>query len=230
MTTRQRLKVAAAASLGAERRGLTCMSQVDDAVSAWERIVRWFTANTPAHADALNPPATEEQIARAESKMSVSLPAELRQLLMVNNGSTAKHRSLTGNAFYDARGGGDYSPFPSGYVFCDVELMCSLYTGNRAASISMQEPGSRYEYWKEGWIPVFRTKEVHAGLFLDMSVGQVPASLYEYEEESFPELAFRSLADYLSTVADALDGVRRFTVMGRQAPHLPTVREGLICW
>ncbi|MFE3263010.1 SMI1/KNR4 family protein [Streptomyces sp. NPDC059215] len=205
------------------------MSQVDDAVSAWERIVRWFTANAPAHADALNPPATDEQIAWAESKMGVSLPAELRQLLMVNNGSTAKHRSLTGNSF-DARGGGDYSPFPSDYVFCDVELMCSLYTGNRAASIAMQEPGSRYEYWKEGWIPVFRKKEVHAGLFLDVSVGQVSASLYEYEEESFPELAFRSLADYLSAVADALNGVCRFTVMGRQAPHLPTVREGLICW
>jgi cell wall assembly regulator SMI1 len=199
-------------------------------IEAWSRIARWLTQNTPAHADALNPPATAEQIARAESEMGVGLPAELRQLLMVNNGSTAKHRSLTGNAFYDARGGGDYSPFPSDYVFCDVELICSLYTGNRKASIAMQEPGSRYEYWKEGWIPVFRRKEVHCGLFLDVSRGQDPAPVYAYEEESFPEPAFSSLGDYLGTVADALEGIRPFTVMGRQAPHLPTVREGLISW
>lgn len=206
------------------------MSQAGQVVSAWERIVRWLTANTPAHADALNPPATEAQIAQAESKMGLRLPAELRQLLMLNNGSTAKHRSLSGNAFYDARGGGDYSPFPSDYAFCDVERICGLYTGNRKASIAMQEPGSRYEYWKEGWIPVFRHKEVHSGLFLDVSGGQDPAPVHAYDEESFPELAFPSLADYLGTVADALEGIHPFTVMGRQAPHLPTVREGLICW
>lgn len=206
------------------------MSQVEEVVSAWERLVRWLGENTPAHADALNPPATEADIARAESVMGVGLPAELRQLLKVNNGSTAKNRSLTGNAFYDARGGGDYSPFPSDFLFCDVELMCSLYTGNRKASLAMQEPGSRYEYWKEGWIPVFRKKEVHCGLFLDVSGGQDPAPLNAYEEESFPEPAFPSLADYLNTVADALEGVRPFTVMGRQAPHLPTVREGLVRW
>ncbi|MFE1855399.1 SMI1/KNR4 family protein [Streptomyces sp. NPDC059489] len=199
---------------------------------AWSRITRWLNENTPAHADALNEPATEEQIAQAESKMGVHLPLELQQLLMLNNGSTAKHRSLTGNDFYDAQGGGDYSPFPSGYTFCDVELICSLYTGNRKASIAMQEPGSRYEYWKDGWIPVFRDKEVHSGLFLDVSAssGQDPVPVYAYEEESFPELAFPSLADYLNTVADALDGIRPFTVMGRQAPNLPTVHEGLIRW
>ncbi|MEV0184693.1 SMI1/KNR4 family protein [Streptomyces sp. NPDC050625] len=206
------------------------MTALSSAIEAWTRIFRWLTENTPAHTDALNPPASEEQIAQAESEMGVSLPAELRQILMMNNGSTAKHRSLTGNSFYDARGGGDYSPFPSDYVFCDVELICSLYVGNRKASIAMQEPGSRYEYWKEGWIPVFRKKEVHCGLFLDVSGGQDPAPVYAYEEESFPELAFSSLADYLSTVGDALEGVRPFTVMGRQSPHLPTVREGLICW
>ena len=199
-------------------------------IEAWSRIARWLTANTPAHADALNPPATEGQIAEAESKMGVHLPAELRQLLMVNNGSTAKHRSLTENSFYDTRGGGDYSPFPSDFAFCDVERICSLYTANRKASISMQEPGSRYEYWKEGWIPVFRKKDVHCGLFLDVSGGQDSAPMYAYEEESFPEPSFPSLADYLSTVADALEGVRPFTVMGRQAPRLPTVREGLIVW
>jgi cell wall assembly regulator SMI1 len=206
------------------------MSQVDEVLSLWRRIVQWLTAHTPAHADALNPPATREQIAWAESKMGLRLPVELRQLLMVNNGSTAKHRSLPGNSFYDARGGGDYSPFPSGYMFCDVNLICSLYTGNRSASISMQEPGSRYEYWKEGWVPVFRQKDVHRGLYLDLSDGKVPAPVYEYEEESFPEPAAPSLARYLNSVADALEGVRPFTVMGRQAPHLPTVRDGLICW
>ncbi|WP_406124662.1 SMI1/KNR4 family protein [Streptomyces canus] len=199
-------------------------------IAVWSRISRWLTENTPAHADALNPPTTDEQIAEAESKMGLSLPSELRQLLMVNNGSTAKQRSLTGNTRYDARGGGDYSPFPSDFAFCDVKLICSLYTGNRKASIAMREPGSRYEYWKEGWIPVFRKKGVHCGLFLDVSGGQDPAPMYAYEEESFPEPAFPSLADYLSTVADALEGIRPFTVMGRSAPHLPTVREGLIVW
>jgi hypothetical protein len=63
-----------------------------------------------------------------------------------------------------------------------------------------------------------------------VSRGQDPAPVYAYEEESFPEPAFSSLGDYLGTVADALEGIRPFTVMGRQAPHLPTVREGLISW
>ncbi|MGW2350964.1 SMI1/KNR4 family protein [Actinacidiphila glaucinigra] len=203
---------------------------MSSATEAWARITDWFTENAPAHADALNPPATEEQITRVESVMDVTLSVDLRQILMVNNGSTAKQRALTDNAFYDLRGGGDYSPFPNGYIFNDAELICSLYTGNRKASASMHDPGSRYEYWKEGWIPVFRMKEVHEGLFLDVSSGQDPAPVYAYGEESFPELAFPSLVSYLNTVADALEGVRPFTVMGRQAPHLPKVREGLVYW
>ncbi|MEU6536858.1 SMI1/KNR4 family protein [Streptomyces sp. NPDC047000] len=206
------------------------MTELSNVGEEWSRIVRWLVESAPAHADALNPPASEGQIARAESVMGVSLPAELRQILKVNNGSTARSRSLTGNALHDGRGGGGYSPFPSNFLFCDVELICSLYVGNRKASMAMQEPGSRYEYWKEGWIPVFRQKEVHCGLFLDVSGGKTPAPVYEYEEESFPDLAFPSLAAYLSAVADALEGVRPFAVGGRRMPHLPTVRNGLICW
>ncbi|QIQ02629.1 SMI1/KNR4 family protein [Streptomyces liangshanensis] len=201
-------------------------------IEAWSRVTRWMNENTPDHADALNDPATDEQIAQAEEKMGVRLPVELKQLLKVNNGSTAKQRSIAGNERYDIRGGGDYSPFPFDYAFCDVELICSLYTTNRKASIDLQEPGSRYEYWKEGWIPVFRTKEEHSGLFLDVSglSGQDPAPVYEYGEESFPDLAFPSLADYLSTMADALEGIRPFTIMGRRSPNFPVVQEGLIHW
>lgn len=199
---------------------------LSSAVEAWSRIARWISANAPAHAEALNPPATREEIGRAESRMGLDLPADLRQVLMVNNGSTAGHRAAAGGALQD---GGD-APFPSGLVFNDVELIGSLYTGNRRASLSLQEPGSRYEYWKEGWIPAFRQREAHSGLFLDVSGGQDPAPVYTYEEESFPEPAFPSLAEYLGTVADALEGVGPFTVMGRRSPHLPTVREGLVRW
>lgn len=200
------------------------------AVEAWARFTQWLSEYAPVHADALNPPATEEQIEQAESRMGVSLPLELRQILMINNGTTARNRTLSGNSFYDARGGGDYSPFPSYNVFNDVELTCSLYTGNRTASVSMQEPGSRYEYWKQGWIPAFTTKEGHSGLFLDCSAGADPAPVYAYGEDSFPDLAFSSLAEYLSAVGNALEGIRPFTVMGRGAPHLPSVRDGLLAW
>lgn len=197
---------------------------------AWLRITRWLSVHAPAHADALNSPATEDHIGRIETQMAINLPTELKQILLINNGSTANSHTETENSFYDARGGGDYSPFPSTLVFNDIDRICSLYAGNRQASISMQEPGSLYEYWKEGWIPVFRKKESHSGLLLDASGGQSPAPLYAYEEESFPELAFQSLTDYLDTVADALEGIQPFTVMGNQAPHFPVVRDGLISW
>ncbi|MEV5158696.1 SMI1/KNR4 family protein [Streptomyces sp. NPDC053728] len=200
------------------------------AVEAWARFTQWLSECAPIHADALNPPATEEQIEQAESRMGVRLPLELRQVLMINNGTTARKRTLSGRSSYDVRGGGDYSPFPSHNVFNDVELTCSLYTGNRTASISMEEPGSRYEYWKNGWIPAFTAKEGHSGLFLDCSVGADPAQVYAYGDDSFPDLAFPSLGEYLGAVADALEGIRPFTVMGREAPHPPSVRDGLLAW
>ncbi len=53
---------------------------------SWSRIDRWLTANTPATAAQVNPPATAEEAAALETAIGRALPEELTQWLRQANG------------------------------------------------------------------------------------------------------------------------------------------------
>jgi cell wall assembly regulator SMI1 len=54
----------------------------------WERFEAMLQVHAPALLASLNPPATEVQIALAESKLGVELPAQVRRAYLRHNGSS----------------------------------------------------------------------------------------------------------------------------------------------
>ncbi|MFE1037056.1 SMI1/KNR4 family protein [Streptomyces sp. NPDC058807] len=203
-------------------------SEFDSArvADAWPRIVRWLEYNTPVHAEALNLPATEEQITAAEKRMGVRFPLELRTWLLMNNGSTALREGETYATL---------SPLPQGYAFMDLDMISGVYAGKREYQRQMKCAGDEFMYWAHNWIPVIQAFDSEYGLFLDASEGGAACPVYSYGEDDIVEVghtvpSFSSLGTYLTNVADALEGTVPWGRRDGYAGKFPVVREGTLHW
>lgn len=208
-------------------------SEKTDAVkSAWPRIVRWLERNASAHADALNPPATNEEITATELKMGIRFPVELRAWLMMNNGSTALHLRESG---YAGSTNAALSPLPHHYAFLDLDMIANIYGANCDYQKQLKASGDDFTYWGHNWIPVIQEFDAPYGFLLDASVGGKPCPMYNYAEGEIIEIghtppSFPSLGTYLTNVADALEGINPWGRREGFRGITPIVHEGTIRW
>lgn len=61
-------------------------SEADPMVELWRRLENHLQRTFPAALQSLNPPATEENLARAERMLGFALPDDLKQALLVHDG------------------------------------------------------------------------------------------------------------------------------------------------
>jgi cell wall assembly regulator SMI1 len=190
------------------------MSQVDEVVSAWERIVRWLRKHAPASAEALRPGATDEDISRLNEGLGFEIPDVLEAWLRLNNGSTAKDTTEP------LPGGGrriyphiDSLVLPGNYAFRSCEEIWNqyrFYLGNA------EELGDE-ECWKPSWIPVAEAFDSPDGLIVVAEDSAGAAPLLQFAEYYHPSPYLPSLSGYLASVADLLEhGEAPGTAMERQ--------------
>ncbi|MFE3858091.1 SMI1/KNR4 family protein [Streptomyces griseorubiginosus] len=190
------------------------MPQVDEVVSAWERIVRWLRNHAPASAEALRPGATDEEISRLNEGLGFEIPDVLEAWLRLNNGSTSKDRTES------LPGGGrriyphiDSLVLPGNYAFRSCEEIWNKYRFYLSSAEDLGDDG----YWKPSWIPVAEAFDSPDGIIV---VGEDPAGatpLLRFAEYYHPSPYLPSLSGYLASVADLLEhGEAPGTAMERQ--------------
>lgn len=178
------------------------MSQVDEVISAWERIVRWLRKHAPASAEALRPGATGEEISRLNERLGFEIPDVLEAWLRLNNGSTSKDTTQP------LPGGGwrvdphiDSLVLPGNYAFRSCEEIWNKY---RFYLRSAEEMGDE-EYWKPSWIPVAEAFDSPDGLIVVAEDSAPDAPLLRFAEYYHPSPYLPSLSGYLVSVADLLE-------------------------
>ncbi|MFJ9121354.1 SMI1/KNR4 family protein [Streptomyces sp. NPDC102394] len=190
------------------------MSQVDEVVSAWERIVRWLRKHAPASAEALRPGAIDEEITQLNERLGFEIPAVLEAWLRLSNGSTAKDTTEP------LPGGGrridphiDSLILPGNYAFRSCEEIWNKY---RFYLRSAEELGDE-EYWKPSWLPVAEAFDSPDGLIVVAGESADDAPLLRFAEYYHPSHYLPSLSAYLIAVADLLEhGEAPGTAMERQ--------------
>jgi hypothetical protein len=64
--------------------GICNVAEIEE---SWARVTVWLAANAPASYATLSSSATAAELDACERVLTVALPAELRRLLLVNNGA-----------------------------------------------------------------------------------------------------------------------------------------------
>ncbi len=192
--------------------------------ASWTRIVRWLEEHAPASAQALNPPATADDIRELSDGLGFEVPEVLETWLRLNNGSTAKDSRVP------APGGARVIPhldsklFPGGEVFLDCRRITGLYQNNIRIAHEIGDP----DWWELSWIPVVAEADAHYGLILDAGQRDGSVPVLAYRETDYPKRYASSLEELLTGVADMLEhgrGDGQFT-RGYEA----TVEDGRVVW
>lgn len=178
------------------------MSEVDEVVSAWNRIVRWLEVNAPASVQALRPPATDADIDRLNEYLGFEIPDVLEAWLRVNNGSTAKDSKRP------IPGGGtaliahvDSVIFPDGKVFHGCEEIMRQH----AEYLHMARDMGDEDYWKPSWIPIVEKSDAPYGFILDAEQREGISPILSFSESSYPTPYASSLSGLLTPVAEVLE-------------------------
>ncbi|MEV7344161.1 SMI1/KNR4 family protein [Streptomyces sp. NPDC093544] len=178
------------------------MSQVDEVISAWERIVRWLEDHAPASAQALHPPATNGDIHRLNERLGFDIPDVLEAWLRMNNGSTAKDTTQP------IPGGGvalikhvDSGLFPSGMAFHGCDEIAREHDDYLHIARGMADE----DYWKPAWLPVIALPDAPYGFILDAGQPKGTAPVLRFAEASYPKPHLPSLGDLLRPMADLLE-------------------------
>lgn len=178
------------------------MSQVDEVISAWERIVSRLEERAPASAQALRPPATNEDIQRLNERLGFEIPDVLEAWLRLNNGSTAKDTTQP------IPGGGvmriphaDSGLFPSGMAFHGCDEIAREHDEYLHIARGMADE----DYWKSAWLPVVALSDAPYGFILDAGQPGGAVPVLRFGEASYPRPYLPSLGDLLRPMADLLE-------------------------
>lgn len=177
------------------------MSDVDDVISSWGRIVRWLDLNAPGSFQALKPPATDAEISLLNSALGFEVPDVLEALLRINNGSTAKDAERPIPGGIELLPHADSMIFPMGKVLHGCKEIVRQHAEYLYAAREMGDS----EYWKESWIPVVEMPDAPYGFILDAEQKGGSCPLLSFSEASRPRPYADSLGDALGAVADVLE-------------------------
>lgn len=147
--------------------------------------------------------------------MGTTVPSELRAWLLLNNGSTAKD-VLEGYLYHPHP---DSAFLPGNNVFLDLRQVADVYRDLLASGA-----------WQPEWIPFARQSDASYGYCLDTGTSSTQAPVMYFAEEAPPKLAFSSLADFLESTADALEGEAGIRALGNRVSYRPTTDAGVLRW
>ena len=170
----------------------------DDIREAWRRLEAAIAANAKPMLKRLKPPATEEDIAKAEAKLKRTLPAALRELYLVHGAA--------GNVFPSAeKRDMAYSLIPVKQLAMHYRP-CTLEDYGVAAEEVDADDGVAREAWHADWIP-FATNGGGDYQCVDLAPGEggTVGQVIELQHEGVARrLRAPSLIGWVDIIADRL--------------------------
>jgi cell wall assembly regulator SMI1 len=182
---------------------------------SWARVTAWLAANAPASYATLRPPASPAELDACERELEVALPADLRRLLLVNNGA----------AEFDA--GGTYHR-EAAFLPGDHRLLSAaeLATESRQLVEIVSDHGDEMigYWWHPKWV-LFGRHVAADGMAIDQRPGLAQGAVGEFMHEDSTEFTVAvSLAEYVARVADSIEN-------GTDFLHFrPLVEDGGLEW
>ncbi len=169
------------------------MAEIED---SWVRVTAWLAANSPASYATLRPPAPAAELETCERDLGIALPAELRRLLLVNNGAA------------DFSAAGTYHPqaafLPGNYRLLSA---AEAAEGSRALVEIADEGGGdlRGYWWHPQWV-LFGSHITADGMAIDQRPGRRQGAVGEHCHQNCTEFTMgTSLGEYIEQMADSLD-------------------------
>ncbi|MGW4804529.1 SMI1/KNR4 family protein [Kitasatospora sp. NPDC004272] len=173
------------------------MNEAGDVREAWARVTGWLERNDPA---VLGGPVSREALDRAELRMGLEFPAQLRQWLLLNDadadGRAARRECQVRR--------GCQVPVLGGHLLLGLEDIQRVYLGRTGLERRMPSGDPDRPVWRREWLPVVAECDGLHGTFLNTADGTVGT----WGEADGPqEGEYASLAAFFHRTADLLEGV-----------------------
>jgi cell wall assembly regulator SMI1 len=164
----------------------------------WERIEAWLTANAPAIAANLNPPASSRELAKTERFLGVQFPEDVRRSYFRHNGESRGSPGMFAGFEWHSLD----------RVRSDWKSWKSMLDRGVFAGAKSEGAGGRVrkDWWNPAWVPLARLDGDI--LFLDLApgpqgtAGQIIVMLQQSPARIW---AASSFGDYLAEFADDLE-------------------------
>ncbi|WP_343299830.1 histone-like nucleoid-structuring protein Lsr2 [Streptomyces sp. AM 2-1-1] len=174
---------------------------VTDVRGAWGRVTAWLDRHDPEAFAALGGPGSEAAIDRAEGRMGLALPAEMRRWLLLNDIDTGRHPGGPSNCRVAL---GCEGVDPGGYLLLGLGDIEGLHRSRAGLEETHPSPDPDHPSWRREWVPVAAEADGLHGTFLDARTGTVGT----WGEGSGPrEGVYASLTAYFHEAADRLEGI-----------------------
>lgn len=152
---------------------------------SWHRIDTWLAAHAPASLALLNPPASGDDVRRAEDAIGLRFPADLTASLAVHDGLAHWADLLPGAAPLSA---------------ARIASTWQVWTNEHEPDDEDDEP-----WWDPRWLPWAETASGDAHVIdLRPGAGHGRVGLAVHDDRATFDHAWPSLAAYLGAVAHAL--------------------------
>jgi len=186
-----------------------------DIEESWARVTVWLAEHAPASYTTLNPPASAEELLACERGLGMALPAELRRLLLVNNGV----------AEFDADGtyhrGAAF--LPGGHLLLPAAGLASESLSLVKILGDLGDDMAGY-WWHPEWV-LFGRHIAADGMAIDQRSGPEQGAVGEFMHEDSTEFTMgTSLGDYIATLADSIENGTDFLY------YRPFVNDGALDW
>lgn len=171
-----------------------------DAGQAWGRVTAWLEHHAPDVFAALGGPGSQAAIHKAELRMGLKLPAQLRQWLLAHD-IDAGRQPHAGSGLVAL---GCPGVLPSGGLLLGLMDVERVYRHKMAMEELAPSGDTDYQSWRREWVPIVSELDGVYGKFVNTSTGTVGS----WSEGSFPEDSeYASLFAFFQDVADQLEGV-----------------------
>jgi cell wall assembly regulator SMI1 len=192
--------------------GIRIMTEIEE---SWARVTAWLAANAPASYATLNPPASHAELDACERGLQVALPAELRRLLMVNNGA----------ADFDADGGyhREAAFLPGGHRLLSAAELAGESRSLVEIADSLGEVMIGY-WWHPQWV-LFGRHIAADGMAIDQRPGPGQGAVGEFMHEDSTEFTMgTSLGEYIAKIANSIENGTDFLYLR------PSIEDGALDW
>ncbi|MFJ9776156.1 histone-like nucleoid-structuring protein Lsr2 [Kitasatospora sp. NPDC101157] len=178
----------------------------------------WLERNDPGVFATLGGPGSQEAIDRAELRMGLELPAQVRQWLLAND-VDADERTDRQDSL--VRRGCDV-PVPGGHILLGLEDIQRVYLWQSAMERAEPSEDPDCPLWRPEWLPIAAERDGLYGTFLDTANGTIGTWAEVYMPE---EGVFASLPAFFHRAADLLEGVSTGDWSGPGAPARSLKRD-----
>jgi cell wall assembly regulator SMI1 len=188
------------------------MAEIEE---SWARVTAWLASNARASYATLSPPASAAELDACEHGLETALPAELRRLLLVNNGAAGFDADETYRR--------EAAFLPGGHRLLSAIELAEESRDLVGIAHDLGDDMIGY-WWHPEWV-MFGRHIAGDGMAIDQRSGPGRGAVGEFMHEGNTEFTMAaSLSEYVAKVADSIENGTDFLYFR------PLVEDGALDW